>query len=97
MEIIKQEEEKVREELSKEVEAKEENLAEGKLEIDDPLEIEKTEDEKEISSITDNIQENDSIDDNKKSRGKANINTREESDKNNKNDLDLKDTKFKKL
>ena len=85
LEIIKQEEEKVREELSKEVEAKEEkNLAEGKLEIDDPLEIEKTEDEKEISSITDNFQENDSIDDNKNQEEKANINTREESDRNNK-------------
>jgi len=39
---IKEEEEKAREELSKEVEAKEnENIAEGKLEIDDPIEIEK--------------------------------------------------------
>ena len=39
LEIIKQEEEKAREELSKEVEAKEnENLADGKLEIDDPIE-----------------------------------------------------------
>ncbi len=39
---IKEEEEKAREELSKEVEAKEEeNLAEGKLEIDDPINIEK--------------------------------------------------------
>ncbi len=39
LEIIKQQEEKAREELSKEVEAKdEENLAEGKLEIDDPIE-----------------------------------------------------------
>src|SRR6056300_1679596 len=39
---IKEEEEKVREELSKEVEAKEEeNIAEGKLEIDDPINIEK--------------------------------------------------------
>ncbi len=39
LEIIKQEEEKAREELSREVEAKEEeNLAEGKLEIDDPIE-----------------------------------------------------------
>ncbi len=39
LEIIKQEEERVREELSKKVEAKEEeNLAEGKLEIEDPLE-----------------------------------------------------------
>jgi len=41
LEIIKQEEEKAREELSKKVEAKEEeNLAEGKLEIEDPLEKE---------------------------------------------------------
>ena len=38
---IKQEEEKAREELSKKVEAKEEeNIAEGKLEIDDPVNIE---------------------------------------------------------
>jgi ribonuclease E len=42
LEIIKQQEEQAREELSKEVEAKEEkNLAEGKLEVDDPLEAEK--------------------------------------------------------
>ncbi|WP_440921672.1 Rne/Rng family ribonuclease [Candidatus Pelagibacter sp.] len=39
LEKIKQEEERVREELSKKVEAKEEeNLAEGKLEIEDPFE-----------------------------------------------------------
>ena len=39
---IKEEEEKAREELSKEVEAKEdENIAEGKLEIDDPIKKEK--------------------------------------------------------
>ena len=39
LEIIKQEEEKAREEISKEVESKEEeNLAEGKLEVDDPIE-----------------------------------------------------------
>ena len=42
LEIIKEEEEKAREELSKEVEAKEEeNIAEGKLEINDPIEAEK--------------------------------------------------------
>ena len=42
LEKIKEEEEKAREELSKEVEAKEEeNIAEGKLEINDPIEIEK--------------------------------------------------------
>ncbi len=39
LEVIKQEEKKAREELSKEVEAKEnENLADGKLEVDDPIE-----------------------------------------------------------
>ncbi len=44
LEIIKQEEEKVREELSKEVEAMEdENLAKGNLEIDDPIEKKQTE------------------------------------------------------
>jgi ribonuclease E len=42
LEKIKEQEEKVREELSREVEAKEnENIAAGKLEIDDPIEIEK--------------------------------------------------------
>ena len=42
LEIIKAEEEKVREELSKKTEEKEEeNIAEGKLEIDDPIDIEK--------------------------------------------------------
>ncbi len=41
LEKIKEEEEKAREELSKEVEAKEEeNIAQGKLEIDDPVEKE---------------------------------------------------------
>ena len=41
LEQIKEQEEKAREELSKEVEAKEEkNIAEGKLEIDDPIEKE---------------------------------------------------------
>ncbi len=59
LEIIKQEEEKAREELSKEVEAKEEkNLAEGKLEIDDPLEVDKSDDEKENTSH-DNTAESD--------------------------------------
>ncbi len=47
LEIIKQEEEKAREELSKKVEAKEEkDLAEGNLEIDDP--IEKPENSEEV-------------------------------------------------
>lgn len=45
LEKIKLEEEKAREELSKEVEAKdEENLAEGKLEIEDPIEQQTAED-----------------------------------------------------
>ena len=45
LEKIKLEEEKAREELSKEVEAKdEESLAEGKLEIEDPIEQVTTED-----------------------------------------------------
>ncbi len=45
LEKIKLEEEKAREELSKEIEAKdEENLAEGKLEIEDPIEQQTTED-----------------------------------------------------
>ncbi len=45
LEIIKIEEKKAREELSKEVEAKEEeNLAEGKLEIEDPIEKKDTDD-----------------------------------------------------
>ena len=47
LEKIKQEEEKAREELSKEVEAKEEeNLADGKLEIEDPIDKQIIEDKK---------------------------------------------------
>ena len=55
LQIIKQEEERIREELSKKVEEKEEeNIAEGNLELEDPIEkndpIEnKNEDEKENS------------------------------------------------
>ena len=49
---IKEEEEKAREELSKEVEAKEEeNIAEGKLEIDDPINIEKDPSEESNNEI----------------------------------------------
>ena len=57
LEKIKKEEEKVREELSREVVAKEEeNLAEGKLEIDDPINIEKdlaeeSENESEVENV----------------------------------------------
>ena len=57
---IKEEEEKAREELSKQVEAKEEeNIAEGKLEIDDPIEkdIENQTEEKEIVDDKNNAEE----------------------------------------
>jgi ribonuclease E len=73
LEIIKQQEEQAREELSKEVEAKEEkNLAEGKLEVDDPLEAEKENTEsQEVELNEDNgnienieLSQNDSQDEN---------------------------------
>jgi ribonuclease E len=61
LEIIKQQEEKAREELSKEVAAKEEmDLAEGKLEVDDPLEIKNSE---EVTSKTEESIENNFIED----------------------------------
>merc|ERR1711990_1151908 len=48
LEVIKQEEERAREELSKKVEAKEEeSLAEGKLELEDPIEKEELNEKKE--------------------------------------------------
>ena len=54
LEKIKKEEEKLREELSKKVEEKEEeNLAEGKLEVDDPIEIKKKENEEKEKEIDD--------------------------------------------
>ena len=54
LEKIKEEEEKLREELSKKVEEKEEeNLAEGKLEVDDPIEIEKKENEEKEKDFDD--------------------------------------------
>jgi ribonuclease E len=52
LEIIKQEEERVREELSKKVEAKEEeNIAEGNLEVDDPIEKRETENKENLEEI----------------------------------------------
>tara|TARA_B100001057_G_scaffold237644_1_gene237975 strand:+ start:2142 stop:3914 length:1773 start_codon:yes stop_codon:yes gene_type:complete len=52
--LIKKEEEKLREELSKKVEEKEnENLAEGKLEIDDPIDVEKKDIEEKEKNIDD--------------------------------------------
>ncbi len=52
LEIIKQEEEKAREELSKKVEAKEEeNIADGNLEIDDPIEKKESENKENLEEI----------------------------------------------
>ncbi len=62
LEKIKEEEEKAREELSKEVEAKEEeNIAEGKLEIDDPLEKKPEEQIEENLNDKDSIAEKDNV------------------------------------
>ena len=62
LDIIKQEEEKAREKLSKEVEAKEEkDIAEGKLEIDDPIEVEKSENLDEIENGSNNSNVNNNI------------------------------------
>ena len=83
LEIIKQEEEKAREELSKEVEAKEEkNLAEGKLEIDDPLEIKKLEDDKEIFNSHEENREQETPDNDGKEET-INLTPKEEKDKQN--------------
>ncbi len=63
LERIKEEEEKAREELSKEVEAKEEeNIAEGKLEIDDPIEKISEEQIEEDSNNKENITEKENLD-----------------------------------
>jgi ribonuclease E len=65
---IKKEEEKAREELSKEFEAKEEeNIAEGKLEIDDPINT-----EKEISNDNENQIDNKYNDDEDNEKKKVN-------------------------
>ncbi len=86
LEIIKREEEKAREELSKEVEAKEEkNLAEGKLEVDDPLEIEK------IDNNNGDSKENGENEENESSNKKKN---EESTDENNfKEEKDIKNEK----
>ena len=73
LEKIKEEEKKAREELSKEVQAKEEeNIAEGKLEVDDPINIEK-----------DNSEENDK-DSDSDSEIKASLEVEKEKKKENK-------------
>ncbi len=63
LERIKEEEEKAREELSREVEAKEEeNIAEGKLEIDDPLEKISEDQIEEDTNNKENITEKENLD-----------------------------------
>ena len=70
LERIKEEEEKAREELSKQVEAKEEeNIAEGKLEIDDPID-QKNED---LAEEKGEIESKENID-NEKQNGKKSTN-----------------------
>ncbi len=62
LERIKLEEEKAREELSREVQAKEEeNIAEGKLEIDDPIEKTLEEETEEDSNNKENISEKENL------------------------------------
>ncbi len=82
LEIIKQEEERAREQLSKEVEANEEkNLAEGKLEVDDPIEVKKNEDDKEISISNENIEVNGHSQDKENLDESNSANLKEEKDK----------------
>ena len=84
LEKIKEEEEKLREELSKEVEAKDEqDLAEGKLEISDSNEIKKNEIEEEKLSEEQSLENNE----NKNYENK---------EKKLRSALNLKDIKFKK-
>ncbi len=69
LEKIKEEEEKAREELSKEVEAKEdENIAQGKLEIDDPLEKKSEEQTEAETNDKGNIFETDNLDEGKEKK-----------------------------
>jgi len=67
LEKIKEEEEKLREELSKQVEAKEEeNIAQGKLEIDDPVEKDLSE---EVNN-SESLDEKEAIDEDKENKKK---------------------------
>ncbi|MBD1166940.1 Rne/Rng family ribonuclease [Pelagibacterales bacterium SAG-MED09] len=85
LEIIKQQEQQVREELSKEIVAKEEkNIAEGKLEIDDPLEVEKDEENKEINELN-------------KENKEAELNDEDNQDEKDKNNENLKDDNSKRI
>jgi len=76
LEIIKKEEEKAREELSKEIEAKEEkNLADGNFEVDDPIEIKKNENEENgnLASEKNETENNGTIKDEKDLKIKKNF------------------------
>ncbi len=95
--IIKQQEEQAREELSKEVEAKEEkNLAEGKLEIDDPLEVEKDEGNKDINEFSEDNPVIDSSSDNNQEE-KINEISKDETDKNNQKKFKFKRYKIQEV
>ncbi len=98
LEIIKKEEEKAREELSKEVEAKEErNLAEGKLEIDDPLEIKKTEDDNENVIESESIEDTQNSNDFGNQEDKINNNIKEVNDKQNRKHVKFKRYKIQEV
>ena len=69
LEKIKEEEEKAREELSKKVVAKEEeNIAEGKLEIDDPIEKISEDQIEEDSNNKENISEKENLNEGKEKK-----------------------------
>ncbi len=69
LEKIKEEEEKAREELSKEVEAKEEeNIAKGKLEIDDPIENNSEQNVDEVSDSKENMGEKENYENTKEKK-----------------------------
>ncbi len=69
LEKIKEEEEKAREELSRQVEAKEEeNIAEGKLEIDDPIEKISERQIEEDSNNKENVNEKENLDNGKEKK-----------------------------
>ena len=84
LEIIKQQEELAREKLSKEVEEKEDkSLAEGKLEIEDPLEIEKEGENKEINELNEDGTEIELSEDNINQEEKINENLKNDNGKQN--------------
>jgi len=98
LEIIKRQEEQAREELSKEVEAKEEkNLAEGKLEIDDPLEIKKNDDNKDTLESNENGNVHDLSVENNVQEEKINDNFKDNNDKHSQKYLKFKRYKIQEV